>query len=210
MFALVDNIHPLSPYITKPIDDRLLLNTSMAFFDKDGYELNMLEQLYYQANDVDISEKHLYHTANHVKWIEQSVRVNRGPVLDHSLINTRWAYDGEAREQIQRLSKFNGLLNKLLSIKPKYGLDFSLDWVDNDICFELFHIELDRFDRDEVIEHKMKAEEIILNTDWVDAGQQLKKIKDQWEGLSSDDQSDFKARYFGWHRAFDNRKVYTA
>ena len=209
MFQLADNEHPTFAWACKPIDDVSLVKTPMDFFDKDGYELNKVEQLYYAANDIDISEKHLHHTANHLWWITQSDVPETGPRLDHSLINTRWAYGGEARNQIKQHAEIRDpLLNKLLQIKPKWGLDFSLDWVDNEICFELFHIELDRFDRDELIEYKEKAEEIILGTDWMEAGLTIKAKRDQWSSLSSDDQSDWKARYFGWHRAFDNRKVY--
>ena len=94
--------------------------------------------------------------------MKQTEEPKYGPRLDHSLINTRWAYGGGARDQIKEHSEDNPLLIKLLDIKPKWGLDFSLDWVDNDTCFELFHIELDRFDRDELVEYKEKAEEIIL------------------------------------------------
>jgi len=208
MFKLVGNEHPTFAWICQPIDDQQVIDTPMDYFDKDGYELNKLEQLYYAHNDVDISEKHLYHTANHVWWFKQTEEPKYGPRLDHSLINTRWAYGGWARTQIEKHSKDNPLLNKLLDMKPKWGLDFSLDWVDNEICFELFHIELDRFDRDELVEYKERAEEIILGTDWVDAGEAVKAKRDQWQNLSSDDQSDWKAQYFGWHRAFDNRKVY--
>lgn len=207
MFTLVDNHHPINAYLTNPIEDSLI-STSMKFFDKDGYELNKLEQLFYQANAVDISEKHLYHTANHLTWYKQQSNNDYGPILDHSLINTRWAYAGQAREQIQDNQSKYPLLSKLLTIVPKFGIDFSLDWVDNDICFELFHIELDRFDRDEIIRYKIKAESIIENTDWIAAGKILKQDYHKWQTLSSDDQSDYKAHYFGWHRAFDNRKVF--
>ena len=207
MFKVSDNSHPIEPYITNPIDDNLMV-TSMKFFDKDGYELNKLEQLYYEANDVNVSEKHLYHTANHLWWILPEENLKIGPVLDHSLINTRWSYAGEAREQILDHLSNNPLLKKLLDIKPKFGIDFSLDWIDEDSCFELFHIELDRFNRDEIQRYKQKAERIILNTDWKSAGLGVKSRISEWFNLSSDDQSDWKARHFGWHRAFDNRKVY--
>jgi hypothetical protein len=37
----------------------------------------------------------------------------------------------------------------------------------------------------------------------------LYQRKDEWENLSSDDHSDYKAQFFGWHRAFDNKKVFS-
>mgnify|MGYP000306622212 CR=1 FL=1 len=54
---------------------------------------------------------------------------------------------------------------------------------------------------------KEKAENIIFNTDWYDAAKEVLRKKDEWLELSSDDQSDWKARFFGWHRAFDNKKI---
>ena len=33
--------------------------------------------------------------------------------------------------------------------------------------------------------------------------------KHEWENLSSDDHSDYKAQFFGWERAFDNKKVFS-
>ena len=206
-FQLSDNLHPSSPLISKPIEDKLVGGTTMQFFDKDGYELNKLEQLYYTANDVDISEKHLWHTANHVSWITDDESKSRGPVIDHSLVNTRWAYTGEAKEQLLDWVDRKPELRKLLMIQPKWGIDFSLDWIDDEEAFELFHIELDRFSFSAINHYRTSAEALILGMDWEAAGKEVKRRKDEWIKLSSDDQSDWKVQQFGWHRAFDNRKV---
>lgn len=206
-FQLSDNLHPSSPLISKPIEDKLVGETTMQFFDKDGYELNKLEQLYYTANDVDISEKHLWHTANHVSWIIDDESKSRGPVIDHSLVNTRWAYTGEAKEQLLDWVDRKPELRKLLMIQPKWGIDFSLDWIDDEEAFELFHIELDRFSFSAINHYRSSAEALILGMDWEAAGKEVKRRKDEWIELSSDDQSDWKVQQFGWHRAFDNRKV---
>jgi hypothetical protein len=207
MFQTTENLHPNCPLISKPIEDKLVGETTMQFFDKDGYELNKLEQLYYEANDVNISEKHLWHTANHVWWIVDDEPKSRGPVIDHSLINTRWAYSGEAKEQLLDWVDKKPELRKLLMIQPKWGIDFSLDWIDDEEAFELFHIELDRFSFSAINHYRTSAEALILGMDWEAAGQEVKRRKDEWIELSSDDQSDWKVQQFGWHRAFDNRKV---
>ena len=56
---------------------------------------------------------------------------------------------------------------------------------------------------------KAKAEELIEKTDWESGAKDVIKRIDEWYNLSSDDQSDWKAKYFGWHRAFDNKKVFS-
>jgi len=206
--VLTENTHPEIPIITSSIDTELILETSMQYFDKDGYELNHLEQLFYNAAGIDISEQHLHHTAHHVSWIRDVSNSESGCVIDHSLINTRWSYGGAARQDLLRLAEQRPILHKLLSIVPKWGIDFSVDYVSENDCMELFHIELDRFDFDLAQEYKQRAEEIILNTDWPDAAQSILAKRDQWHHLPSDDQSDWKAQYMGWHRAFDNRKVF--
>ena len=79
--------------------------------------------------------------------------------------------------------------------------------MDDEECIELFHIEYDSFDYEHALEMKSNAEKIIMNTDWEDGAKQVKSKKEEWMNLNSDDQSDWKAQYFGWHRAFDNKKV---
>jgi hypothetical protein len=73
---------------------------------------------------------------------------------------------------------------------------------------EVIHIEQDFTDVNEAIAAKTKLEHIIDSTDWEQGVKDLLACKHKWKDLSSDDQSDYKAQFFGWHRAFDNRKVF--
>lgn len=205
---LTNNWHEPSPSILYSVDDHDVLTKSLQFFDKDGYELTPLEQYYYLNQGVDISEKHLYHTAHHKWWFKDAENAVEGVVLDHCLINTRWKYDGDAELQLLRLKEKRPLLNKLLAIKPKYGIDISIDYVSEHACFELFHIEVDRNDFQQICDIKRQAEDLILSTDWDNKALEVLDKKSEWSQLPSDDQSDWKARFFGWDRAFDNRKVY--
>jgi hypothetical protein len=73
---------------------------------------------------------------------------------------------------------------------------------------EVIHIEQDFDNVDEAQDAKERLESIIDNTDWYDGAMRLYQRKDEWINLSSDDHSDYKAQFFGWERAFDNKKVF--
>jgi len=197
------------PYLTVPLDWEVLKNTPLKDFDKDGYEIDTpLERLHHSVNNVWIHEGIQFHYSTGQHWYLDEENSEKGLILDHTQILTRYAYAGEARERIETVAKDRPILNKLLVIQPKWGIDFSLDYVSHDVCMEVFHIEKDATSYEEALENKEKAESIIDNTDWESAIQDILKRKDEWYNLCSDDHSDWKARYFGWHRAFDSKKVY--
>jgi hypothetical protein len=208
ILEITDNKFNPTPWITWSIDDEYVLKENMNFFDKDGYELNPMEKKWYMYSGINISEKHLWHTCNQIWWIKDLENSEVGCVVDHSILITRYGYAGSAREQLLRLRSQRPILNKLLSIKPKWGIDFSLDWISTDECTELFHIEYDAIEYEDMLEKKSHAEKIIMNTDWQDGAKKILAKRSEWDSLNSDDQSDYKARYFGWHRAFDNKKVF--
>jgi hypothetical protein len=74
---------------------------------------------------------------------------------------------------------------------------------------EVFHIEQDFNNYDEAMEAKSKLEDIIDNTDWEAGVKELIDRRSEWINLCSDDHSDYKAKLFGWHRAFDNKKNFS-
>lgn len=200
---------PKYPYLTNPIEYEKLLYTPLQDFDKDGYEIDTpIEREHYIVNNVNIHENIQFHYSTGKHWYKDKDNSEEGLILDHTQLLTRWAYSDEARSNIERASMKRPVLNKLLAIKPKWGIDFSLDYVTHDVCMEVFHIEKDATSYNEAVSIKEKAEEIIDNTDWESAIKDILKRKDEWYNLCSDDQSDWKARYFGWHRAFDSKKVY--
>jgi hypothetical protein len=198
------------PYLRKPIARHQVENLPFKDFDKDGYEVpTPLEWLHYEANNINLNREIQYHIAPVQEWYTDVEQSEHGLVLDHCMLLTRYAFAGEAREQIIEVSKNRPILQKLLNIKPKWGIDFSLDYVTHDIVMEVIHIEQDFDDINEAEQAKAKLEYIIDSTDWYDGAMRLWQRKDEWINLSSDDHSDYKAQFFGWHRAFDNKKVFS-
>ena len=211
---VLDNTFYRRPYITKPLDYITFQTTSNAYFDKDGYELNKLEQEFYKINGINIGLDQQYHKACQIEWFSMDLECF-GIYTDHCMLVQRMAYDGYAKDQIERYVRgessagkdIDKTYRKLLEIRPKYGLDISLDYIDDHHCFELLHYEADFFDIDQALEYKEKAESLLLDTDWKRLINKVIGTKDEWSKLNSDDQSDYKAQIFGFKRAFDNLKV---
>ena len=199
-----------SPFLTNPIPYLSLETEPFRHFDKDGYEVpTTLERMFYEAQGIELNNEIQYHVAPVQEWFTDTEASERFLVLDHCMLLTRYALANEAREQVEHAVQNRPILNKLLGIKPKWGIDFSLDYIDHDIVMEVIHIEQDFDNIEEAIDAKERLEHIIENTDWYDGAASLWRKKDEWMNLSSDDHSDYKAQYFGWHRAFDNRKVFS-
>mgnify|MGYP006272507367 CR=1 FL=1 len=197
------------PYLTQPIERNLVETLKLQDFDKDGYEiLTPIEKLHYDAMNKELNEEIQFTRSPAKYWYVDDEDAEQGLVLDHCMIIERWAFAGEAREQLEEVSKQRPILYKLLGIKPKWGIDFSLDYVSQEICMEVMHVEQDFLSVEEAVAAKNKLEHIIETTDWEAGAQELIKRKSEWIDLSSDDHSDYKAQFFGWHRAFDNRKVF--
>ena len=78
------------------------------------------------------------------------------------MILERKGFSGEALLQLRDLALLNPLIYKIINIKPKFCIDFSLDYVDFDgNCMEILHYEYDGFNLNEIISAKEILEEKI-------------------------------------------------
>ena len=76
------------------------------------------------------------------------------------------------------------LIHKVLQIKPKWGLDFSVDYADaQGNVFEVLHWEWDTFDFEEIQQKKKQMDIFLLSQDWNKMAQQLLDRKEEWYKL---------------------------
>jgi hypothetical protein len=204
MFVARPCIYPEFPFLSQSIEESVLLDVPLTYFDREGYELAALEQVLYRREGIVLCDI-LNHVSAGEVWFEGRLdKVH----LDHSAIFTRYSYVRALREQLDRLRIKRPELNKLLYIKPKFGIDVSIDFIDVNHFLELFHIEKDFPCRDSALEAKARIEKLVTETDWEHFANYLLNHKSDWVELCSDDESDYKAQLLGVNRAFENIKVY--
>ena len=203
---------PEVPYLTQPIEnEELLLTCQLTQFDREGYELLPIEQMYYEANDVTLhTEKVLAHESGNAdewkafvqKWFEPVAYSDPLFKLDHSFCVTRYAFSGPARSQIHKFAEKRPELIKLLNIRPKWGADFCVDYVTSEECFELIHWEWDFLNINEFTAHIEKMEKVVEKTRWADIVNAVTIFRRNYTVLDSETEGNFKANLFGLPKAF--------
>jgi hypothetical protein len=193
--------------LSKPVDDSLLQPEKLRYFDKDGFELTPLELALYKQHKIPLGE-HLYHHCSQLDWIVQEDTPKKGVVVDHSMLLHRYSVSGDLRLQIFFAAKHEPIFQKLLAVHEKWGLDISLDYLDEQGVTELFHTEIDSREREDVQAMKERLERFVMSTDWEDVAKEFRARRAEWEQLSADDQNDWRCRFLGFNRAYLVKKVW--
>jgi hypothetical protein len=198
--VITDSKFEENGYWTNPVEKIVYLPTAedVALFDQNGYDLTDLEKHYAYSNWSKPKKHREHRVALKQPWFVQELPVIEGAVLNHSLLFERKGYAGAALEELQHWARELPLIHKIIAIRPKWGLDFSMDWVDRQgNAFELLHWEFDSFNYEEICAVKESVEPILLSIDWNNAAKNLIKYKDNWHHLDFFAQSDWKCEYFG-------------
>ena len=175
-------------------EDILLDPFSVDLFDQNGYHLTKAEQAFLDNNGYATEDRRLEDCLRQ-DWIISDKR--DGVHINHSDLFERKGYNGPAKVQLERLSSKNPMLFKLMLMKPKWGIDISIDYVSKDKVFEVFHYEWDAFDYDLVQEKKLEIEQFVISKDWEDIAEVLWKKKDEWLYLDFFEQTKWRTDYFG-------------
>jgi hypothetical protein len=170
----------------------------VEYFDQNGYDLTKLEQLYAVANGAETTKhRNSEHITLRKEWFTAE-QDKSGPHINHALMFERKGYTGDALHQLETWAGYRPHFYKLVAMKPKWGLDFSIDYCDTEgNVFELLHWEYDGFEYNEIQDKKSKMEEFLLNQDWDERAQTMLERKDEWHGLGFFEQSEWKTKFFG-------------
>ena len=163
-------------------------------FDQNGYHLTKAEQAFLSTNGYKPIERR-HEDCLRYDWLVWDKR--EGAHINHSDLFERKGFKGEAKEQLLEVAKLNPMLYKLIKMKPKWGIDISIDYVSEDAVFEVFHYEWDSFNYNAVIDKKGEIEEFMLSKDWDDIALTLWNKKDEWYDLDFFEQTQWRTDYFG-------------
>lgn len=197
--VITDSKFDANGYWDKPVEKIVYLPTAedVALFDQNGYDLTDLEKHYAYSNWTKPKKHREHRTALKQPWFTQDYTIE-GAVLNHSLLFERKGYTGAALEELEFWARSLPLIHKIIALRPKWGLDFSMDWADsNGNAFEVLHWEWDSFNYEEICAVKETIEPVLLAIDWQEAGQQILSHKDKWHHLDFFAQSRWKCEYFG-------------
>lgn len=198
MISISSNQFDPDGYWSQPIAKMLYLPTTqdVDLFDQNGYDLTEIEKHYASSNIAGPDSHRSHRTALKQIWFQQSPTLE-GPHLNHSLLFERKGYTGAALKQLHHWARELPLLHKIIAMRPKWGMDFSMDYVDREgNAFELLHWEYDCFEYEEAVAVKNYIEPIILGIDWNQAARDFINRKSQWHDLDFFAQSDWKCKYY--------------
>ena len=194
---VADTFLKKEPNFLDATEDILTLRdpNSVDLFDQNGYHLTKAEQAFLVRNGYQPIVRRHEDCLRH-DWILWDKR--DGAHINHCDLFERKGFGDQALDQLYAIAESNNpMLYKLIKMKPKWGIDISIDYVSKDHVFEVFHYEWDAFEYDAVIEKKLEIEKFVLNLDWDKVALELIELKDQWYHLDFFEQSKWKTDFFG-------------
>ena len=173
------------------------MSKDIGLFDQNGYDLSKIEQMYTGTNGFVFKDHRVFRQAIKYDWFNHE-EVQEGAHVNHALLFERKGFAEEAYDELNTWCKVYPLFYKVLKIRPKWGLDISIDYCDRDgNVFEVLHWEYDGFEYDEIQERKQRVESKLISTDWNDLAKQLLLRKEEWHNLDFFSQSKYKTDFYG-------------
>jgi hypothetical protein len=164
-------------------------------FDQNGYHLTKAEQAFLDRNGYEPIARRHEDCLRHDWFIWDKKEKSH---INHADLFERKGFKDQALEQLSVIAEeYNPMLYKLIKMKPKWGIDISIDYVDKDRVFEVFHYEWDSFNYDSTMEKKHEIEYFVINQDWDDIAESLWSKKNQWINLDFFEQTKWRTDFFG-------------
>lgn len=178
----------------QPITQDLTHGTDQVrLFAVNGFELCAMEKSYAWANH----DRSAYLDSMKTDWFESEDHCE-GCVLNHSFLLWRCGYSDEAAAQLDCWSQSWPIYHRVRQIRPKWGLDFSMEWVDRSgTVFEILHFEHDFFELSACQDMQQCYQQKFLTADWPDLARRVYANRSQWQDLSFFAQSRWKCEFFG-------------
>ena len=198
MFSITRSYFNPVPYWENPIaESGVFYNAeSVNLFDQNGYHLTTIEQEYAETNGHGIGVRR-HETVIRKPWIIQTKPILSGAHINHSDLFERKGYHGKALEQLQHHANHNNLLWKVAKMKTKWGIDISIDYVDETgNVFEVFHYEWDSFEYTPIQKKKEEIEKFVVSQDWNYHAKEIYKRKSEWWDLDFFGQSKWRTDYY--------------
>ena len=196
MILTQNKLHRNAYFLDPTEDTEVLKNPNCVnLFDQNGYHLTKAEQVFLSPNGFHYIERR-HEDCMRYDWLTWDKK--EGAHINHSDLFERKGFYSVALEQIKYIAEeHNPMLFKLVKMKPKWGIDISIDYVSPDAVFEVFHYEWDSFNFDRVLEKKLEIEDFVLNQDWDGVAKTLWRKKDEWYNLDFFEQTQWRTNYFG-------------
>ena len=203
MFDAHNFVHP-SDLVCVKAPSKTLDHRDFEYFDARGYRLNAAEEEFYRANNHHIDAGFCDTKAWATNWLmkNDSSLWDRF-LLNHAFTSYRCNYRGPAYDHIVGYAEHLPAARSLLSIRPKWGFEFSLSFIiDEKKVIEVCNIKFDSYIHREFNEVRKETEDKIINTNWFKESEYILDNTDEWKFLDYNRQADWKANHLlGWNNA---------
>lgn len=193
------------PWMDIPLEyPQKLYDADLVGFDYTGFNLVPLELEYYNRNEIELYPSEDTYIGLNINnhwplkqpWLVVAEK-NSNLFINDSNLYTRYGYTGRARYELEKYSKWNMQLRKLLEVKPKWAITMNIEWIDERGCFELLNYYRE-FTNTDYMQYTMQLiKDMLAQFDWYRDCKILADLHTEWKLLNFEDQDTYKRSYFG-------------